>query len=554
MTKTLEVSRGELRRLLEEQSALRRIATLVAQTVSPAKVFEAVTAEVGQLCGADLARMERYETDGSVTGVGIWSREDGSQLAISTRFVLEGTSIAAIVQHACGAARIDSFAHATGPIAEEARRLGIRSSVGCPIIVAGRLWGVIAASTKGEAPFPANTESQIADFTELVATAIANAESRDELTRLLDQQSALRRVATLVAHAVPPTEVFSAVAAEVARLIGADGARLVRYEADGTATVVAAWGVLDVMIPVGSRVSLEGGNLSVLVLRSGRAARMETYADAPGPVAAELRDHGVRSAVGAPIYVEGRLWGALVGLSTNEEPLQQDAEARLTDYTDLVATAIASADARANLVASRARVVVAADQARRRIERDLHDGIQQQLVSLGLDVRNAEASLPPETAAGPRAQLSAIADELTTALDDMREISRGIHPAILSEGGLRPAFKALARRSPVAVDLDVHLPSRLPEPIEVAAYYVVAEALANAAKHAHASHVRVEAAMRNGSLHLSARDDGIGGADPARGSGLIGLADRIEALGGTITVDSPAGHGTSMQVELPIGK
>jgi signal transduction histidine kinase len=206
---------------------------------------------------------------------------------------------------------------------------------------------------------------------------------------------------------------------------------------------------------------------------------------------------------------------------------------------------------RKELAASRARVVAAGDQARRRIERDLHDGTQQRLVSLVLDLRAAEAAAPPELAE-LKGQLGRIADGLTGALDELRELSRGIHPAILSEGGLRPALKALARRSALPVELEVDVQARLPEPVEVAAYYVVSEALANAAKHAHASVAHVQARARDGRLHLSVSDDGVGGAAPGLGSGLVGLADRVEALDGSIRIDSPAGQGTSLQVDLPV--
>jgi signal transduction histidine kinase len=206
---------------------------------------------------------------------------------------------------------------------------------------------------------------------------------------------------------------------------------------------------------------------------------------------------------------------------------------------------------REELAASRTRIVAAGDQARRRIERDLHDGTQQRLVSLVLDLRAAEAAVPPELPE-LRAQLARVAGGLTGALDDLRELSRGIHPALLSEGGLGPALRSLARRSVLPVELDLHVQARLPEPVEVAAYYVVSEALANAAKHAHASLVQVEAEAARGRLHLSVRDDGVGGATPERGSGLIGLTDRVEALGGTITVDSAAGQGTRLKVDLPI--
>ncbi|MEU7872599.1 GAF domain-containing protein [Dactylosporangium sp. NPDC049140] len=376
-------------------------------------------------------------------------------------------------------------------------------------------------------------------------------QSVEEFARLAETQTALRRIATPVAHGAAPAEVLDAVATELGQLIGTDGAHIVRYEADGTATVVAAWGTPDIGLPVGTRLPLDGRNVSAKVLQTGRAARMDSYADAPGPLAAHLRRHHVRGAVGAPIFVEGRLWGVVTATITREEPLARDAEARLAEYTDLIATAIATAQARADLATSRVRVVVAADQARRQIERTLHDGVQQHLITIAIEAGDTEASVPfelPEL----RQRLSSVTHGLTGVLDDLREISRGIHPTILSDVGLRPAIKGLARRSHVPVELDVRLEGRLPEPVEVAAYYIVAESLANAAEHAHASHVRIDVTVRSGWLRLGVRDDGVGGADPARGSGLVGLTDRVDALGGTITIDSPPGQGTSLHAELPL--
>jgi signal transduction histidine kinase len=374
--------------------------------------------------------------------------------------------------------------------------------------------------------------------------------SQAELAGLLAEQAALRRVATLVAQATPPEAVFPAVNEEVARLLGVDATRLMRYEADGTATVVASWGE-ETVIPAGTRIALAGRNVAAIVRSSGRPVRIDSFADAPGPLSATLREHGVQSAVGAPVTVEGRLWGAMVAYSMANEPLPSGTELRLANFTDLVGTAIANTQARADLTASRARVVAATDNIRRRIERDLHDGTQQRLVSLTLDLRNAQADVP-ETQAELRLELANIADGLVAALDDLREISRGIHPALLAKGGLEPALKALARRSPVAVALDIDLDGRLPDQVEIAAYYLVAEALTNAAKHAQPTAIWVEAAVDGGRLRLTVRDDGVGGADPARGSGLTGLTDRVEALGGTITVLSPPGEGTRLQVWLPL--
>ncbi|MFG2043755.1 HAMP domain-containing protein [Dactylosporangium sp. NPDC048998] len=371
------------------------------------------------------------------------------------------------------------------------------------------------------------------------------------LAQFVDTQTALRRVATLVARDAPPAEVMQAVASELGGLIGTPSVRIVRYEPDGSGFIVAAWGEVDLEMPPGTRISLDGLNAAALVRQTGRPARMDDYANAPGPLAAHLREHGITAAVAVPINVEGRLWGCVAASMTDNRPPPPDAEARLLEYTDLIATAIANSQARADLVASRARFVFATDQARRRIERDLHDGVQQRLISLGLEVRRAEASVPPELP-DLREQLGAVAAGLTGTVDDVREISRGVHPAILTEAGLRPALRVLARRCGVAVDLDIKLDGRLPEPVEVAAFYVAAEALTNAAKHARATHVSIGATVRDEQLHLTVSDDGVGGADPAHGSGLIGLTDRVEALGGTLVMHSPPGGGTRLSVRLPL--
>jgi signal transduction histidine kinase len=250
--------------------------------------------------------------------------------------------------------------------------------------------------------------------------------------------------------------------------------------------------------------------------------------------------------------VDGRLWGLIAAGSSLEQPLPPDTETRLASFTELVATAVANAESRAELLASRARIVAATDEARRRIERDLHDGIQQQLVSLILELRMAGAA---ESAGAEelRAQLARTAQGLGRVLDELQEISRGIHPAIMAQGGLEPALRALARRSAVPVELDLRAGRRLPDPVEVAAYYAVSEALANVAKHAHASVVHVELGTSGAMVRLAVHDDGIGGADPGRGSGLTGLGDRIEAVGGTLQVTSPAGSGTTLLIEIPDG-
>jgi signal transduction histidine kinase len=375
--------------------------------------------------------------------------------------------------------------------------------------------------------------------------------SRDELRLLLEEQAALRRVATLVARAVSPSEVFDAVAREVAQLLDAPATGLLRYEPDGTGTVMANWGELAGALPVGSRYRLEDSSVAPSVLRTGRPARVESYEDAPGANPALARQLGVRFGVFGPIIVEGRLWGMIGTVWTEPGRLPAGIEDRLTQFTELVATAIANADSRVHLNDSRARVVAASDETRRRIERDLHDGTQQRLVSLALDVRAAEAAVPSEMVE-LKAQLSQVAEGLAGALDDLQEISRGIHPAILSQGGLGAALRTLARRSAVPVELDLSADTQLPESVEVAVYYLVSEALTNAAKHAHASVVHVDLEAEDSVVQLSVRDDGVGGARPEQGSGLIGLRDRIEALGGTLDLVSPKEEGTTLLVKIPL--
>jgi signal transduction histidine kinase len=316
--------------------------------------------------------------------------------------------------------------------------------------------------------------------------------------------------------------------------------------------VVAAWSSTSAVFPVGTRWSLGGRNLQTMVFQTGRAARIDDYTSASGPAAEAAREIGLRASVGVPVSVEGLLWGVMI-VESRGEPLPAGTEARLAGFTELAATAIANAEAQAALTASRARIVATADATRRRIERDLHDGAQQRLVSLALDLRAAQAAAPP--GAGELVQrLDGVAAGLAGVLEELREIAHGLHPAILAEGGLRPALKALARRSAVPVRLDVQLEGRLPEPVEIAAYYVVAEALTNTAKHAHASVADVEVAAGEGVLHVRVRDDGRGGADVTGGSGLVGLKDRAEALSGHLWLYSPAGAGTTLQVQLPMGQ
>ena len=538
----------ELTWLVEEQAALRRVATLVAAGAPPAEVFEAVSAEVAALIAADGSALTRYEADGTVTAVSGWTTEGGYDYA-GKHYPLEGT-VAGLIFDSGRPERVENYGEAPGEAAEAAREMGWQSSVGAPITVDGRLWGALAVTSKSEKQLPPETEQRLAAFTELVATAVANSEAHQELARLANEQAALRRVATLAAQGAPPGEIFEAVSAEVAPLVGADGAGITRYEADGTFTALGGWTSSGGYSVAGRRFPLEG-SVSELVLEARRASRIDSFEGRPGEAAAAIREMGWRSAMGAPISVEGRPWGVLVVYSKNAEPLPADTETRLGEFTQIVATAIANAESRAELDASRARIVATADATRRRIERDLHDGAQQQLVSLVLEVRAAQASVPKEMSQH-RQELSHIAEGLTTALDGLREIARGLHPAILAEGGLGPALNTLAHRSPIPVELEVRTVGRLPESIEVATYYVVSEALTNAAKHSRASQVQVEVEVRDRALRITVGDDGVGGADATRGSGLLGLKDRAEAIGGTISLESRQGVGTVLIAELPL--
>jgi PAS domain S-box-containing protein len=369
--------------------------------------------------------------------------------------------------------------------------------------------------------------------------------AESELRRLAGEQAALRRVATLVARGVSPAEVFSAVAEEVERLLDAQATTIGRLESDGTMAIVASSGTASDELPVGTRVELESELPLTKVVRTGRSAR-----DDYGGASELVNRLGIRCSVAVPIIVEGSLWGSIAA-GTNREQFPADAEQRMAAFTELAGTAIANADSRAELAASRWRIVAASDETRRQIERDLHDGTQQRLTTLAMAVRAAEANVPPDKG-DLRAELSNVAASLAEALADLQELARGVHPAILSRGGLGPALRTLARRSAIPVELDLTTNERLPDPIEAAAYFVASEALANATKHAQASGIDVSLAQRNGSLLLSIRDDGVGGADPRQGSGLVGLQDRVEALGGTIRIDSPHGGGTSLDVTLPV--
>lgn len=357
-------------------------------------------------------------------------------------------------------------------------------------------------------------------------------------------QAVLRRVATVVAHGGARTDVLNAIAQEVAVFVNADETLIGRYEPDATLSYLAAGG-RNPESQLGNRLRLAGDNLASRILRSGQPESI-SYDAASGPIAAFARTLGLRRGVGAPILVDDRIWGAMLAGWDEPYAITSETAGRISEITKLVAAAIANAESRSELVESRARVVAASDDTRRRIERDLHDGAQQRLVTLALKLRSHQP-----TTAQVATLFAEVASELGEIIDELRELSRGIHPAVLSTGGLGPALRGLARRAPVPVTVNVGLSKRPPERIEVAVYFIVAEALTNVAKHAHASNVLVDVQAIDGGVRVSVSDDGVGGADTSCGSGLLGLRDRVDALGGTISLASPS-SGTTLLVELPV--
>jgi signal transduction histidine kinase/uncharacterized protein YoaH (UPF0181 family) len=544
-------ARAEVDRLAEDQAALRRVATLVAQGVSSEELSDAVSEEVGRLFGADVVGLARYEAGDALTVLGPWTPA-GRRPDVAGRLSLEGATLARTIRDTARPAREDSWDQLAGSVAEMVRdRLGIRSAVGSPILVGGRVWGALFAATTQRAHMAADTEPRLEAFAELVATSVANAQARAEVERLAQEQAALRRVATMVARESPAEEIFATVAEEVGLLLGGETTVIQRYEPDGDAIVAGGWGTVREAFPVGRRLTLDGDSVTDLVYRTARPVRVESYEHAAGSIAADARQWGLRSAVGSPIVVNGRLWGSIVVGSSLAEPMPVDAESRIAQFTELIATAISNVQARSDLAASRARVVAASDETRRQIERDLHDGAQQRLIHIALNLKLATEAIEkePEALRGLLAEALEHAEQATV---DLRELVHGILPPILTHGGLRPAVRALARRMPLPVQTDLDV-GRFPPAIEATAYFVVAEALTNVAKHSGAGVATVVVRVDAGVLEIQVRDDGVGGAR-ADGSGLIGLADRVAAVDGRLRIESPANGGTVIAASLPCGR
>jgi signal transduction histidine kinase len=501
--------------LAAREGSLRRIATLVAGGAASPEVFAAVAREVARVLEVALVVIWRVEPDRPAIVLGAWS-DRPHPFAIGSSWPVDERTAAALLPHLDRPTRVEDFGAVGGAIADAIRATGARSGAGTAIVVDGALWGTMGAAVAEDEPLPDRIEDRLAEFTELVATAIANTQARADLQRLADEQAALRRVATLVARESSPAEVFAAVTEEVGRLLQVEETKLIRYEPDATATVVAGWGELDAEIAVGAKWS-------------------------PGGV-------GIRSSVAAPIMVGGRLWGAMIAVSRTAERLPAGTESDIAEFTALVATAISNMQARSDLAASRARIVAAADDERRRVVRDLHDGAQQRLVLTVIALRQLREALGSGEDAP--ALVAEALDQAERATDELRELAQGILPGVLTHGGLRAGVQSLASRMPLPVASDV-CAERFPAVVEATAYFVVAEALTNVAKHARAERAAVTARVEDDTLRVQVRDDGVGGAQFG-GSGLLGLGDRLAALNGRLSVESPAAGGTLVAAEIPI--
>jgi signal transduction histidine kinase len=373
-----------------------------------------------------------------------------------------------------------------------------------------------------------------------------------QLETLLAEQAALRRVATLVAADPDAGRLFDTVCEEVGRVLGVESTNILRYEEDATQTVVGAWAASGApWFPPGENVPIDGETVSGKMRRSGTPQRVDDYEGVSGKLVNRLRTVGIESAVGAPVTVAGTTWGGIVASSGRTHAFPEGAEHRLADFAELVTAALANVDAREQLAASRTRIVEAGYEERRRLGRDLHDGAQQELVSALISLKTAQRrwDQAPEEARG---LVEAALEQMQAGLRDLRELAAGIHPSVLSDRGLGAALEALASRSPLPVEMGEVPAQRLPAPVETSVYFVVAEALTNAAKHARASHVEVNVRVADCAATAQIRDDGVGGANASAGSGLRGLADRVNALGGKLEIDSPPHAGTTVRARIPV--
>jgi signal transduction histidine kinase len=534
-------SQADLERLAEEQAALLGVATLVAEGADETRLAEVVCREIGRLFDAERAYALRWSGE-RIRVIGEWNSDHGPPRAGGV-YPFGGDTVTARVVETGAPARVNSAADLETAFARHRwAQLGLEAAIGAPVFVDGRVWGIVtAARTQPDDPFPDGAEQRLREFAALVAQSIVNAEARRETAELLAEQSALRHVATLVAEGRPRAEVLDAAMSTAASIFDAESVALVRPTGmPDEVRVVTAWAAADGdRLDEGTLLHLDSDGTASAVLEIGLACRGED----------STRERGACAAIGAPVIIQAELYGALVATRPAGETFPSGSELRLRSFADLAAQSIQNEQAQAELRASRARIVRAADETRARFERNLHDGAQQRLVAVSVSLRLAAAALASPERAG--ALLGEASEELAHALAELRDLGQGLHPAVLAKHGIAPALEALASRAPLPVVLEDTIECRLTADVEAALYYVVAESLTNVAKHASATSVRVRTACGEVAT-VEVVDDGVGGATASGGSGIRGLADRIEALGGRFGVESTPGEGTRVWAEVPI--
>lgn len=497
--------------LAAEREALRRIAALASYHVTADAVFAGVAEETARLMAAERGTVCRFEPDGTVSVAGVWTDEPSGE-----RRVLS--------------IELGDDRHARG------------ATIGAPVRIDGRVWGLLRVTSRDG--FGPEAEARLAELAELTTPAIAAADGRARLRRLETAQAAVRRVGALVALGQRPHAVGDAVAAELTAILAADQVLVCRYERSAEMTVLAHRGAGARALPPGANVNRDSRSVEATVRRTERSARTEGLEDA---VREPARPGGVRAAVAWPIIVAGRLWGVISAGWDRARPAP-DSERQIAEFAQLLASAIANADAHDEVAASRARLLSAADAARRRVVRDLHDGAQQRLVETVLTLKLAQRALAGGADAAPLIdEALAYAQQGTT---ELRELSHGILPAVLARSGLHAGVRSLVQRVQIPVEVDVP-DERFPADIEASAYFMIAEAMTNVVKHAQATRAEVTVTVEHGIVHVRVRDDGVGGADAA-GGGLVGLGDRAIAFGGELRVESPVGGGTLLSATLPL--
>ncbi len=525
--------------LAQEQAALRRVAEIAARDAPTGEILAAVALGASTVTNVEYSGLFRHNPDGSSEIVALHGAPEGYFVGMRAPGDGDGKVLGSLRsgQHA----RVDDLSSVPGSWPEIATRSGFTTGVGVPIFINGALWGALFAA--GRQRLSAATEEQLTRFAELAGIAMSAAQARSAVRTLAETQAALGRVAGLVARGAALDEVFTAVATGASHLVEDVAAVLVQFDSDGSFIAVAA---ANSTLAVGFRSQPHEGALLSDLARTGSPAPLESFQRRPSTDAPP--QPGIGPTVAAPITVEGRLWGALT-LSRRQWPVPEDIDQRLRKFAELAGAAIANAQNKANLTASRARVVASADEARRRLQRDVHDTAQQRLVHTILTLKLARHAIA--TGRPPDALVEEALFNAERASSELRDIVRGILPAALTRGGLRLGLESLIADLALRVDLQVTAP-RFSTGTEQTAYLIVAEALTNVVKHSQAQRAAVSVAMEGNTLLIEVRDDGIGGANPSRGTGLIGLADRVEAVDGVLTIASPPGVGTTLLVRLPV--